>query len=129
MYSPYGSYPCPYPQQNTYMPQPASMQMPSQTQSSETMLLQVGSAKDFDSVTLQPGRKALIMAQNEPFLAFKSADQMGMVQTTLYRIEMVTPEQIEGPKPEYVTRQELEQYVASMMSKPARKTQAKEETE
>lgn len=129
MYSPYGSYPCPYPQQNTYMPQPASMQMPSQTQSSETMLLQVGSAKDFNSVTLQPGRKALIMAQNEPFLAFKSADQMGMVQTTLYRIEMVIPEQIEGPKPEYVTRQELEQYVASMMSKPARKTQAKEETE
>lgn len=85
MYSPYGSYPCPYPQQNTYMPQPASMQMPSQTQSSETMLLQVGSAKDFNSVTLQPGRKALIMAQNEPFISFKSADQMGMVQTTLYR--------------------------------------------
>lgn len=76
MYSPYGSYPYPYPQQNTYMPQPPSMQMPSQTQPSETMLLQVGSAKDFDSVTLQPGRKALIMAQNEPFLAFKSADQM-----------------------------------------------------
>jgi hypothetical protein len=61
MYSPYGSYPYPYPQQNTYMPQPPSMQMPSQTQPSETMLLQVGSAKDFDSATLQPGRKALIL--------------------------------------------------------------------
>lgn len=30
--------------------------------------LQVPSAKDFSSVTVQPGKQALIMAQNEPFL-------------------------------------------------------------
>lgn len=71
--------------------------------------LQVGTAKEFDNVTIQPGRQALIMAQNDPYLAFKSADQMGKVTTTLYRLEPVTAEQINGPAVEYATKNELAQ--------------------
>lgn len=71
--------------------------------------LQVASTKDFDSVTIQPGRQALIMAQNDPYIAFKSADAMGMVSTSLYRLEPVTAEQMNGPAVEYATKGELAQ--------------------
>lgn len=90
--------------------------------------LQVGTVKEFDNVTIQPGRQALIMAQNDPYIAFKSADAMGMVTTSLYRLEPVTADQINGPAPEYVTRSEFQQTIQQLidsMSKPAR---AKKET-
>lgn len=87
--------------------------------------LQVGTAKEFDNVTIQPGRQALIMAQNDPYIAFKSADAMGMVTTSLYRLEPVTADQINGPAPEYVTRSEFQQTIQQLidsMSKPKRTT-------
>lgn len=71
--------------------------------------LQVGTSKEFDSVTIQPGRQALIMAQNDPYIAFKSADAMGMVTTSFYRLEPVTSEQMTGPAVEYATKGELAQ--------------------
>ena len=88
--------------------------------------LQVGTAKEFDNVTIQPGRQALIMAQNDPYIAFKSADAMGMVTTSLYRLEPVTADQINGPAVEYATKGELAQLqgvvqqLVENMSKPAR---------
>ena len=90
---------------------------------SSPAFLQVGTAKEFDNVTIQPGRQALIMAQNDPYIAFKSADAMGMVTTSLYRLEPVTADQINGPAPEYVTRSEFQQTIQQLidsMSKPAR---------
>lgn len=90
--------------------------------------LQVGTAKEFDNVTIQPGRQALIMAQNDPYIAFKSADAMGMVTTSLYRLEPVTADQINGPAPEYVTRSEFQQTIQQLINninKPTR--QAKKE--
>ena len=96
--------------------------------SASPAFLQVASTKDFDSVTIQPGRQALIMAQNDPYLAFKSADAMGMVTTGLYRLEPVTAEQINGPVPEYVTRAEFQQTIQQLIdsiNKPTR--QAKKE--
>ena len=90
--------------------------------------LQVGTAKEFDNVTIQPGRQALIMAQNDPYIAFKSADAMGMVNTTLYRLEAVTPDQINGPAPEYVTRSEFQQTIQQIIDSMSKPTRAKKET-
>lgn len=96
--------------------------------------LQVGTAKEFDNVTIQPGRQALIMAQNDPYIAFKSADAMGMVTTSLYRLEPVTAEQMNGPSVEYATKGELAQLqhvvqqLIDNISKPTRQTK-KEVTE
>ena len=126
--SPYG-YPFMPMQQNgnsNFMQQPVQPIQPLQTnltQNSSPAFLQVASTKDFDSVTIQPGRQALIMAQNDPYIAFKSADAMGMVTTSLYRLEPVTADQINGPAPEYVTRAEFQQTIQQLidsMSKPAR---------
>lgn len=128
-YSPYG-YPFQTPQMAqqqafspTVMPGITTPTNPSVTPpNSPPAVMQVATAKDFDSVTIQPGRQALIMAQNDPYIAFKSADAMGMVQTSLYRIEPVTMEQINGPSPEYVTRQEFQQTIQQLidgLNKPA----------
>lgn len=77
--------------------------------------LQVGTVKEFDSVTIQPGRQALIMAQNDPYIAFKNADNMGQVTTNYYKLEPVTVEQINGPAPEYVTKQEFQQTIQQLI--------------
>lgn len=90
--------------------------------------LQVGTAKEFDNVTIQPGRQALIMAQNDPYIAFKSADAMGMVTTNLYRLEPVTADQINGPAPEYVTRTEFQQTIQQLIDSMSKPTRAKKET-
>lgn len=90
--------------------------------------LQVGTAKEFDNVTIQPGRQALIMAQNDPYIAFKSADAMGMVTTSLYRLEPVTADQINGPAPEYVTRSEFHQTIQQLIDSISKPTRAKKET-
>ena len=94
-------------QQSSFMP---TMQAPTQSltpPAASPAFLQVGTVKEFDSVTIQPGRQVLIMAQNDPYIAFKCADAMGMVTTNLYRLEPVTSEQINGPSVEYATKEEL----------------------
>ena len=105
----------------THSPMQSQPNLVSAPMASPTFL-QVGTAKEFDNVTIQPGRQALIMAQNEPYIAFKSADAMGMVTTSLYRLEPVTAEQINGPTPEYVTRAEFQQTIQQIIDsvKPAR---------
>lgn len=107
---------------------------PVQPQANSPAFLQVGTAKEFDSVTIQPGRQALIMAQNDPYIAFKNADAMGMVTTNLYRLEPVTADQINGPATEYATKGELAQLQGVVqqlidgLNKPTRQTK-KEVTE
>lgn len=111
MFGPFNSY-------NPYVQIPPSIPFMGQNSSNPVVqppqsgpaFLQVGSAKEFDNVTIQPGRQALIMAQNDPYIAFKSADAMGMVTTSLYRLEPVTAEQINGPAVEYATKGELAQF-------------------
>lgn len=85
------------------------MNYANQQQQSAPAVLYAPTAKDFASVSLQPGKQALIIAQNEPFMAFKSADNMGMVQTTMYRIEQVNEQDISAPSPEYATKAEFSQ--------------------
>lgn len=92
--NPYSPYHFTGPQMGQNAPfMPTCMSTPQQPLTPPTSgpaFLQVATAKEFDSVTIQPGRQALIMAQNDPYIAFKSADNMGMVTTTLYRLEPVT---------------------------------------
>lgn len=123
-------------QQAPYMPSPMSAQQnPVTPPSVGPAFLQVGTVKEFDSVTIQPGRQALIMAQNDPYIAFKSADAMGMVTTSLYRLEPVTAEQMTGPAVEYATKGELAQLQSVVqqlidgMSKPATRQTKKEGAE
>lgn len=91
-----------------YQPQTTQMQQGA-PQNDMTYVLPVASVKEFDTVTIQPGRRALLMAQNEPYIAFKMADAMGMVQTSLYKIEPVTADQMGNTSEQYATKSELSQ--------------------
>lgn len=129
MFGPFNSY-------NPYSQIPPGMPFMGQNSSNPVVqppqsgpaFLQVGTAKEFDNVTIQPGRQALIMAQNDPYIAFKSADAMGMVTTTLYRLEPVTADQINGPAPEYVTRSEFQQTIQQLIDSISKPARAKKET-
>lgn len=113
----------PYPPTPFQPPQFMPPQMQQQTQNRGPVVLYVPSAKDFNNVSVQPGQQALVIAQNDPFIAFKNADAMGMVQTTLCRLQSVTSDEIDGQGAEYVTRQEFQQTIQQLldnMQKPAR---------
>lgn len=111
-----------------------AVSQPAQPQNNATAVLYAPSAKEFSNVTVQPGRQALVISQNDPYIAFKSADAMGMVSTTLYKLEPVTADQINTPVPEYATKDELsrlenvvQQIVDSIM--PKKSNSKKEDAE
>lgn len=51
----------------------------------------------------------MVIAQNEPYMAFKVADNMGMVTTSLYRIEQIDEAALSAPVQEYATKAEFNQ--------------------
>ena len=129
--NPYSTYPfmgAQMGQSNPFLPQ---VPQPTQQQNEGPVVLYAPTAKEFANVSVQPGRQALVISQNDPYIAFKSADAMGMVNTTMYRLEAVTADQINGPAVEYATKGELaqlQQVVQQLidgLNKPAR--QAKKE--
>lgn len=74
--------------------------------------IRVNSMADVQNVTVQPGQKAWIMLASDPIFVLKTADNMGITTTDAYRFEKVQPN--ETGAPEYVTRAEFEQFVASL---------------
>lgn len=58
---------------------------------------------DIVNVTVQPGGKAWIMAQDQPVFAVRSADQLGVTQTDYYRFEKYSPTAAKAAHGEYVS--------------------------
>ena len=109
---PYGMYGMNYPMPNVYqnmMREAPSVIPQQQPQDQMTMVAYAPTAKDFSGVSVQPGGKVLVIAQNEPYMAFKNADNMGMVNTTIYRIEQISENELNTPSQEYATKEELTQ--------------------
>lgn len=83
---------------------------------------------DIINVTVQPGCKAWIMAQDQPVFAVRAADQLGVTQTDYYRFEKYCPTAAKtAPGEEYVTREEFARLAAAVaeMSKTEPKKEAK----
>lgn len=81
----------------------------------------VQTIQQVEQVGVQPGQRKLVLVQNEPVIAARSADNMGLTTTEFYRLEKYDPHAAQAPaqEVEYVTRQEFEDFVASL--KPASK--------
>ena len=107
---PYGNnYPS-YPPPTNY-PQPMPLQMPS----NGPELVTVQTINQVEQVSIQPGQRRIVMVQNEPVIAVRSADQMGLASTEYYRLEKFDPAAVcAAPAADYVTRKEFEEFVASM---------------
>lgn len=109
-----GDYPMPpmqWRQQYPQYPQPMRQQP-----ADGATLIFVANVKDIDGVTVQPGQRVFAMAQNEPVLACREANAMGVVQTTYCRLEPYEPT---APKQntDYVTRAEFEELVRRIQGK------------
>lgn len=107
MYSPYNPYGYLFPQnaqQQPFMPgmqqgmQP-SMQQPMQSTiqaqqqaNSSPVVMQVPSIKQVEQAPVQPGGKALVLVANEPVIAMRTADNMGLTTTDYYHIEKFDPD-------------------------------------
>ena len=103
-----------------------------QAQQSGPAVLSVATIKQVEQVPVQPGRQVLVMVQNDPVIAMRTADQMGLVQTDYYHIQRFDPEQA-APSQEYATKTELaqlqavvQQIVDGMSNKSTGRTNKKE---
>lgn len=85
-----------------------------QSQQSNMDWIMVSDVKNVESVSVQPGWKAWVMAQNEPVFALRAANQLGLVTTEYYKFERYDPNTqptAAAMQPgDYVTRKEFEEY-------------------
>lgn len=128
MYNPYG-YNMGYP----YGPNPYMLGVPNFQNSAQQSpqqpgvpaVLQVSTIKQVEQAPVQPGCKALVLVANEPVIAMRSADNMGITSTDYYHIERFDPDASAAPPAsEFVTRAEFQQFVSSLRaptSAPAEK--------
>ena len=115
-YSPYGMLPETMPQQGVLGQYPQNMRQPAQGQQAGPGWVTVTTVKDIANVSVQPGVKAWIMAQNDAVFAVRSADQMGVTTTEYYRFERYDPdvEARVNRTEEFVTRKEFDKLVDSL---------------
>lgn len=105
-----GNYPGYPPPTNYTQPVPAP-QMPANGPD----LVTVQTIAQVDQVSIQPGQRRIVMVQNEPVIAVRFADQMGLVSSEYYRLEKFNPSAAPVvPAAEYVTRKEFEEFVATL---------------
>lgn len=71
--------------------------------------VQLPTVADVEKFQPQRGMTMVVMAQDKPVFALKAADRMGVVSANWYKYESYNPEQ---DKPQYITRQELEEVLA-----------------
>lgn len=150
-YNPTGygmGYPYQAPQMGAFgsgMMQPALMQnapqtAPQQPQSAGPAVMQVSTVKQVEQVQVQPGGKALVLVANEPVIAMRMADNMGLTTTDYYHIEKFDPDAAPAAAVagDVVTRAEFNQTVQTLLhrieqmqgapaeQKASRKTASKE---
>ena len=119
MYNPYGynmgypygpQLPSANPSQNPYMPNFQPAQQPGMP-----TVMQVSTVKQVEQVTVQPGSKVLVLVANDPVIAMRNADGMGLTTTDYYRIERFDPDAAAAPSTsEFVTRAEFQSFVNSL---------------
>lgn len=71
----------------------------------------VQSVQQIEQVQVQPGTRRLIMAQNEPVIAMRVADNIGLITTDYYRLEKFVPEYLQPPQPATVQQGNGQKYV------------------
>lgn len=95
-------------------------QQPAQTAPGVNMpvVMQVPTLKQVDQAPVQPGGKALVLVANEPVIAMKVADNMGITTTDYYHIAKFDPDAAApAPAGDFVPRSEFSQTVQALLDK------------
>lgn len=104
-------------QQMTQIPQ-MQQQKPQNAASAGVDILYVPDLRSVDNVQILPMQKKLVMVQNEPVIAMRVSDSMGLVTTDYYRLEKFDPVKAVCHSPEntsdYITKDQLEARLSEM---------------
>lgn len=104
-------------QQMTQIPQ-MQQQRQQNTSSAGVDILYVPDLRSVDNVQILPMQKKLVMVQNEPIIAMRVSDSMGLVTTDYYRLEKFDPAKAVCPSQEntsdYITKDQLEARLSEM---------------
>jgi hypothetical protein len=81
-------------------------------------VVSVQNVSQVEQISVQPGQRRLVMVQNEPVIAARVADQMGLVSTEYYQLVKFTPTTgsavpVSGDS-EFITRKEFNEFVAKI---------------
>lgn len=127
MYTPYNPYQHLFPQ-NMMQPgqfmQGAFQQQPTQQQP-DISVVQVSTIKQVEQAPVAPGGRVLVLVSNEPVIAMRSADNMGIASTDYYSIEKIDPAASAPKDNDYVTRQEFQKFVESLSANTPEAKEAK----
>lgn len=126
VYSPYNPYGYLFPQngqQQPFMPGMQQSMQPNmqsaiqaqQQSNSSPVVMQVPSIKQVEQAPVQPGGKALVLVANEPVIAMRTADNMGLTTTDYYHIEKFDPDAaVPVPAGDFVPRAEFNQTIQTL---------------
>lgn len=129
-YSPAAGYGAGYPYQapqmgafGSAMMQPNMMQNAPQTapqppQSANMAVIPVNTLKQVEQVQVQPGGKTLVLVSNEPVIAMRAADNMGLTSTDYYKLTKFDPDAAPAAAAaagDVVTRAEFNQTVQALV--------------
>lgn len=89
---------------NGYMGQQASSQ-------GNQELVPVQTVDQVEQVQVQPGQRRIVMVQNEPVIAARIADNMGLVTTQYYQLTPYDPHAVTSivPAQNYITEEQFDQ--------------------
>lgn len=87
-------------------------------------VIPVQTIQQVEQVQVQPGQRKMVLVQNEPVIAARSADNMGLVATDYFRLEKFDPHAVAQAAPaaaNYVTPEQLEERLTAFAEslKPA----------
>ena len=125
-YNPYGFNSFnPYAFNNQQMPPQMSQQIQQMGNAQQTMtsaqndmsISYVQTIQQVEQVQVQPNQRRLILVQNEPVVAMRVADGMGLTTTEYYKLTKFNPAATEAQQEErhYVTEEQLENRLKALL--------------
>lgn len=100
-----------------YRRDPQMQQQRPVCQQQTTDVVQVATVQQVEQVQMQYGQRKIIMVQNEPVIAMRVADNMGLTTTDYYRLVKFEPfaqtQQMQHPAGNYITEEQLESRLAA----------------
>ncbi len=98
--------------QNNFQPQPQSQQ------NSNISWIDVGSINDINNITVQPNTTAWIRFTNDPIIATKTSDSMGICTTKYFEIKEINLNQPQMQNTEdFVTKKDFQNFMNELNNK------------
>lgn len=84
-------------------------------------IVTVQNVQQVEQIQLSPGQRRLVMVQNEPVVAMRSADNMGIATTEYYQLVKFNPSDTRQKTAEndYITKEQLESRLSEMFEQLA----------